>query len=57
MKAAKIIYTSAVVLLSLVMSAADLTFDLKINRGAEVDCNPQVKKQTIAIFVIDCSGY
>lgn len=56
MKVSKFLYAALIAGLSFLASAADLTFDLKINRGAEVDCNPQVKKQTVAIFVIDCSG-
>lgn len=56
MKSAKVIYALAIVLLTLVMSGADLTFDLKIGRGAAEDYNPENKKKNIAVFVIDCSG-
>ena len=56
MKFTRYIYCALLTILSVVAASAELTFDVRINRGAEVECNPQFKKQTIAIFAIDCSG-
>jgi len=56
MKFMKILCTALLTGLSLFAAAADLAFDLQISRGAPKDYNPEIKKQTIAIFVIDCSG-
>lgn len=57
MKLTKFLLSSLLAVSSLVAGAADLTFDLKIDRGApKVDSVQLVKKDTIAVFVIDCSG-
>jgi len=56
MSVVKVLCTALLTGLSLCAAAASLTFDLQIKRGAPVDHNPEIKKQTIAVFVIDCSG-
>ena len=56
MKVSKIFGAVLLAGMSLLTMAADLTFDLKINRGVAKDYNPENKKKNIAVFVIDCSG-
>ena len=56
MKFSKTLCAVLVLGTALFAAAADLTLDLQIKRGAPVDYNPQIRKTTVAVFVIDCSG-
>ena len=48
MKVSKIFGAVLLAGMSLLTMAADLTFDLKINRGVAKDYNPENKKKNIA---------
>ena len=56
MKISRVLGAALLIGTTFFAAAADLTFDLKINRGAAKDYNPENQKTNIAVFVIDCSG-